>query len=702
MAFNDIKAWASILNEIENEKVREDEAIQAAAAKAAQLETDRFNDLDEEQVDINEFGLTDSEYRQTLQELENDENDVIDFSQYGINDNVEKNQEIINKPEVITTKSDTTNIDQLAKAIYDLANKISDISKCNSDKCDHCDDTTVKTDDVVSGTSDVINTDTLELDTDVEITDQMIDDMMMEADDQSTDKFHLHIQHIKDLEDMIEDIEDFPLTDADIKQMKDSTEAIEKIINEPNFNNTKLVAKKLADKVKFLKDKIDLSVVSDDIKDTVLNILNSYDEAIEDFIVPISKTGFSPSSVEYVKNKDGNEHWSVTAPDKEYYGSDSGVPEIHYSGKIPGPNMNRDYDIATDKRANSQAQKRIERNIKNEIAQNERVKRAKDIVLNTKANSRTVEDWSKILNGLTDADRTELLNDLLADPTLNNKGREFINFLFKGKMDKKLQNLFARECGFGSDLKGNTGNVSEVKEKITSYLVTIPADILNIAYDEIQRMRKILRGTTKETRDERKELRKAILTEIFAELGFDLNTVPNYEGPTSEKDRFRLVVLSIISQLFNEGTPDEKSRIIELLKKYDQDSQFRKFKTGLSKEENMKFLELVKIIYDDSLINDEFTEHVDVDTIYNFLRLDAKRVGFEELEAQAKAMEKLGDAETNDETYQKVLDMVHEMARRWLRGGSTNITKQKAKKSGLEDDPDTLEDTEEVSDEDNI
>lgn len=75
MAFNDIQAWAKILKDEISEQIENDKAIQAVAAEAAQLDTEEFDNLDEDQINISDYKITESEYKASIHDIENEEND---------------------------------------------------------------------------------------------------------------------------------------------------------------------------------------------------------------------------------------------------------------------------------------------------------------------------------------------------------------------------------------------------------------------------------------------------------------------------------------------------------------------------------------------------------------------------------------------------------------------------------------------------
>lgn len=85
MAFSDIQSWAGIINESIAEKKAADKSYDEAQKKAKELDEKEFNELDEEQIDPESLGITESE--QDVEVAEKEEFDEgIEFANYRLDD----------------------------------------------------------------------------------------------------------------------------------------------------------------------------------------------------------------------------------------------------------------------------------------------------------------------------------------------------------------------------------------------------------------------------------------------------------------------------------------------------------------------------------------------------------------------------------------------------------------------------------------
>lgn len=264
----------------------------------------------------------------------------------------------------------------------------------------------------------------------------------------------------------------------------------------------------------------------------------------------------------------------------------------------------------------------------------------------------------------------------------------FIDKLFNGEVTNLNQKEFGIERGFGtgglnkdSRRSLSTGGITQVKDKITNFFLILIASHLNIAEALVNRMKQNLRAESTVAREARKELRPAILKEIFAEFGLPEDRVPDPQLGLAQKLQFNQIVDMMFKRVWDEASSAERNDMLDQIFRFYDETQVRKSKTHLDAKQNARFQELKAMTLDDEARNE-----MDEGDVIELIALNDIRLhNTEPVQAREKAIKTIENVKTrNPDNMYAVIEYI---AREFAKGDSGNHNLGRAKETYHQEAP---------------
>lgn len=227
------------------------------------------------------------------------------------------------------------------------------------------------------------------------------------------------------------------------------------------------------------------------------------------------------------------------------------------------------------------------------------IARATDAEGNIDFLNRDTRDFIKVLNAIPAVEREELKQELI-DAAETQGEKDMIAAIWSGDAGKVLsKSELNAKMGVGTDQGGKTGAGTEHADKWLNEIVLELCQFLNVAGEECQVMSANLRSESESSREARKSVIGAMIQEICDELGLKID-VPKYEQrefsraggaakmkwkiKLADKKRLPLIVSRCVATIMADKTysDEEKQQLRDSFGKFQDKSQVRKFKSGLS------------------------------------------------------------------------------------------------------------------------
>lgn len=303
-----------------------------------------------------------------------------------------------------------------------------------------------------------------------------------------------------------------------------------------------------------------------------------------------------------------------------------------------------------------------------------------------------VVKFTKLLFSMPKTEKDKLYDEMMADARTDNE-KNMIKALFSGKAAypnfKDLNSLIGIDTG----QTGKTGSGTENADKYINLKLLMMCELLNIAADECDVMRKTIRRESPQSmRDARAAIRKpmleAILDEIDDKDAANLKRKFGIEGRIpdpnvrKEKKAFDKFVIMTFYAVVLMATPDEVKQLKGMFEDFRNNSQIRKWKNLLNNNDNYRYQQLVGVErdYPGQLAKDDLTELWQLEFMRHGMDHDGALKAAEEIVKKPDA-DKYSDKTNNVLTqcfgnniwHKGVLkNKTDHLMRRFLRGGSGN------------------------------
>lgn len=698
MAFNDIKFWREMMDAEEQERLAYDIACQKAEERAAALNQQEFDDLDQVQVDPEIMGNLDSRCDCVcLDDLEDDE---IDFETYGISeadlgvgpaDEYTKLDDIMREPLVRIPAAMGRPASDADLAAQDFVKLMMETFKKfqESKNQEPLDEEMYEETDEESLTEDE-NTDTSD----------KIDQMSKDDDYPLSDEDWEEINSQDDYDKKIELIKN----KVQEKWSSLSAEAKRKIQADISELRKDMLKNKWSD-MKF-KEALRLQKLSQkrELTDKELERFEhiiKYDlddmqrhELEKNLTVNgyrISREG-TKTRVPYSDAQSGNTKDHHTGDDADERSSETGldsefdpeqfpyIPEPmepgteipadfdpHYPGSIELRNQLKhdakklaaDLEPGHEQRKKAWARKEFADKLGDDFYTND------------------PKVWKKIVGALEPDEIEEIVSELSRElPGGKADNERMLNYMFNGM--KIYQHNIIAQMGGGTDQKGKTGMLTQQGDKLINLLMYALAKHLNVATEHLDRFYKHMRSESTTDRDIRKEIRPILLNEICAELGVnlqnvgqELGVVPAYiggKGNVKAKRAADQLIISLFIREYDHMTAAEREQLREIFQQFENKHQKRKMISGLNPDQNTEFQHLIIKHREEGDLSNE--ERIRLLQLYNMHK--NPNVGEEIARMQAER-EYANLTQNGDD--QPFLNKTTQVAKEFLHARSGNVTK---------------------------
>ena len=701
MAYNDIKAWRELMDAKEQEQRAYEKACRMAEIRAAKIDQQEFDELDQVQIDPSTLKIPQS----TCLGFEDLPDDEIDFSIYGLTeadlgvgpaDEHTKLEDVMREPLVripaaMGRPASTADLaaQDLVKLMMETFKKFNESKKADTEILDEEmyeeddsealyeeDETPVtkaeqKIEDEIEKISD---------NDDYPLTDE--DWAEIAAEDDIAKKIELIQTKVKDIWDSlsVDAKREIKTTISDLRKelliIRNSELKFKEALSLQRQSETRKLSaeeqKKFADIVKY------------DLTDEQREILfkKAWPEGVKKYSykvkIPNSKDQ-SGNVQDYHSGEDSIERRNETGLDtivdvsKYPY-----IPEPMEPGEIAQSGFYPEFQGAVKQRQQLRKDfKEIGDKLKPGHAERRKHWRRSDIA--DKIDPETFytvsgKTWKQIVDTLTPEEKKECIDELMQElEGLSYDNKDMLEFMF-GDMKVPLKKL-AMRMGYGSDLSGKTGGLTQSIDKIVNLFLIILAKYLNVATIETNTLINHLRNESQEERNIRKRVRPIIFNEIGAECNINLDTYeeetgvkPDFDGGVAAKNAAQDLVMQIFFNEWPQMSEQDKSNVIEQIVNFHNGSHVRKFKAKFDEKDNSEFLQLLSKVRNENDLSPE--ERI------RFLQLDImRRTGMEEAAAleQANLQYQHQMAQQNGET--KFLNYVIKVAKNFLHGQSPNHTR---------------------------